>query len=227
MKYIKNLIFGTALLGITGVAQAVPTLYVSTTGAAGSYTILGSSPSGTVTSFSSIGVWNLIITTGLTYPAVGSAGNPTMTLSIQATSGEAGTLYIGFANNGYTGLGSINGSIGGHVVNGAAQTYAFTTFADTSNIQPVNTLPTGSTITTLSGSLPADANVIASGSLPLTAPYVLGELVQITAAGASENSILATLNFTPAGVPDGGMTVAMLGFGLVALVAANRKLGKA
>ncbi|HXI70062.1 MAG TPA: VPDSG-CTERM sorting domain-containing protein [Verrucomicrobiae bacterium] len=223
---MKKLLFPllSGLFVCTLTAQAVPTLYISTTGAAGSYTVLGSSALGTVTSLSSSGVWSFFSITGLTTPAVGSAGNPIMQLSIQATSTGAGSLYIGFANDGYTGLGSINASIGGHVVNGATETYTFTTFANAANVMPTTTLPTGSAITSLSGSLPADANVIASGNLPLTAPYVLGELVQITAAGASENSILANFSFTPAGVPDGGMTVAMLGFGLAALSIARRKV---
>jgi hypothetical protein len=225
MKSIKQFIFCTALLGITGVAQAVPTLYVSTTGAAGSYVSLGSSASGTVSSASSLGVWSFWIITGNTYPAIGSAGSPAMTLSIQATSTGAGSLYIGFADNGYTGLGTINASLTGQVVSGASETYTFTTFADTSNVQPTTTLPTGASIITMSGSLPVNASP--SAALPGTAPYVLGEVVGITATGASQNSINANLGFTPAGVPDGGMTVAMLGFGLAALGIARRKLAKA
>jgi len=228
MKYIKNLILGTALLGITGVAQAVPTLYYSTTGVAGSYVIANISALGTTSYSSSIGSWYFNVIIGNTAPAVGTAGTPTMTLSIQSATTAAGTLYIGFANDGYTGLGSINATLTGQVVSApphGLETYAYTTFADISNVQPINTLPTGSTITSLSGSL--DANVNASGALPLTAPYVLGELVQITASDASSYSINANFGFTPAGVSDGGMTLAMLGFGLAALGIARRKLAGA
>lgn len=202
-------------------AQAVPTLYISTTGAAGSYTVLGSSALGTVTSISSSGVWSFFSITGLTTPAVGTAGNPIMQLSIQATSTGAGTLYIGFANDGYTGLGSINVSLTGQVKNGAAETYTFTTFADASNIMPTTTLSTGSTLTSLSGSL--DANVSASGALPMTAPYVLGEVVGITAAGASDNKINANFSFTPAAVPDGGNTLMLFALAGGSLVWMQRR----
>jgi len=221
---MKKLLFPllSGLFVCTLTAQAVPTLYISTTGAAGSYSILGSSASGTVTSFSSSGVWSFISITGLTYPAVGTAGNPIMQLSIQAQSTAAGTLYIGFADDGYTGLGSINVSLTGQVGSGAPESYTYTTFASAFNVMPTTTLPTGSTIISLSGNL--DVNTSASGALPLTSPYVLGEIVGITATGASQNSINANLSFTPAGVPDGGMTVAMLGFGLAALGIARRKV---
>jgi len=234
MNSIKNILIGTALVGITGVAQAVPTLYVSTTGAPGTYIAVASNPSGTVNGFFAIGSWNVNIVTGLTYPALGTAATPAMSLSIQSSTTAAGSIYIGFASDGFTGLGSINATLTGQVASpdSGTGTYAFTTFADISNVQPGGTLPTGLNITYLSGSLPA--NVGASGNLPLTSPYVLGELVQITATGTSITannpqsfSINANLGFTPAGVPDGGVTVAMLGFGLVALVCAQRRLAKA
>jgi hypothetical protein len=221
LKTIRKLLVGAAVVGIAGVANAIPTLYVSTTGLAGSYTAVAFNASGNVTWSGSAGVWNLGVTTGLTDPALGTPSLPNMNMAIQASSTAAGSLYLAFANNGYTGSGEIIANFSGHVVSGAPETYTFTTFGDSSNIQPTTTLPTGSVITTLSGSLPALAST--SGALPLTTPCVLGEIVEINTTGATIASIGAT--FSP--VPDGGMTVAMLGFGLAVVGAVRRKLAKA
>lgn len=221
MKIITKFLAGIAVAGITGVANAIPTLYVSTTGLAGSYTAVAFNASGNVTWSGAAGVWNLGVTTGLTDPALGTPSLPTMNLAIQASSTGAGSLYLAFANNGYTGSGGMIASLSGHLVSGAAENYTFTTFSDASNVQPTTTLPTGSVITTWSGSLPALAS--ASGTLPLTAPYVLGEIVEINTTGATIASIGANLT----AVPDGGMTMAMLGLGWAVVDAARRKLAKA
>jgi len=220
---IKNLLVGAAVVGMAGVANASPTLYVSTTGLAGSYTAVATGFGGVATYNGTVGVWSLIITTGLTAPALGTASTPTMDLAIQASATTAASLFLAFANNGYTGVGGINASISGHVVSGAQETYTFTTFQDTANTLPSTTLPIGSVITTLSGSMPVLGN--ASGTLSGIAPYTLGEIVQINTTGASITSIDA--GFTFSSVPDGGMTVAMLGFGMAVVGAARRKLANA
>jgi hypothetical protein len=60
-------------VGMAEVVNAIPTLYVSTTGLAGSYTAVATSGSGNVTWSGSAGVWTLSVTTGLTAPALGTA----------------------------------------------------------------------------------------------------------------------------------------------------------
>src|ERR1039457_2773002 len=96
-KTIKTLIVAGAMVGIAGIANAIPTLYVSTTGAAGSWTAVATSATGSVVFSGSAGVWNLVVTSGLTKPALGSAGSPAMDVQIQGTSTGAGQLWVGFA----------------------------------------------------------------------------------------------------------------------------------
>lgn len=199
-------------------ASALPTLYVSTTGLAGSYTAVASSATGNVTYNGSAGVWNLVVTTGLTAPALGTHANPSMDLSIQASSTAGGSLYIGLVDTGFTGVGSLAATISGHVVSGAPESYLFNMFADTSNTQPTTTLPTGSIITTLSGVLPVLATT--TGTLPGTSPYALGEVVEITSTGATTTSIDAGSST----VPDGGTTAMMLGLALSGLALLKRKI---
>lgn len=220
-KTIKTLIAGTAMVGIAGIASATPTIYLSTTGAAGSYTAVASRPTGNVQYNTPFGIWDIVIASGLTYNALGTASVPTMELDIQATTANAtgGTLYVGFAANGFTDpLGGIDATLSGHVVSGAAETITQTVFADPSNTQPGTTLPTGSVITTLSGSLPI--NVSTSGLLPGTSPAVLGEVVEINSTGATSDSIDSS--FTAA--PDGGATAMMLGAALSGLALLKRKV---
>jgi hypothetical protein len=128
-------------------------------------------------------------------------------------------LWIGLADTGYIDAsGSIMANITGHVVSGAAESYLFETFADTSNAQPTTTLPTGTVITTLSGAVPVSTT--ATGSLPSIIPNTLGEILEITAAGATSTSVDAS--FSP--VPDGGATALLLGAALSGLALLKRKV---
>lgn len=219
-KMIKSLIVGAAMVGIAGVANAIPTIYVSSTGLAGSWTAVASSSTGNFSTPSeTVGVWNFVVGTGLTMPAVGSSTAPIMDLSISGSSTAAGSLYIAFAATGFNDIsGGILASFSGHVVSGASETYSFTTYADTSNSQPTTTLPTGNLITTLSGTLPSLATAI--GTLPATVPNTLEEVVELTAAGVSTTSDDA--GFSP--VPDGGVTALLLGAALSGLALFRRKV---
>jgi len=205
-------------IGFASSAYAIPTIYISTTGLAGSYTAVASSASGVVNYIGSGGTWNLVVSTGLTAPALGSAGVPTMDLNIQASTLTGGALWVAFAANGYTGLGSLGALLTGHIVSGAPETLGFVTFGDASNAQPTTTLPTGSPITTLTG--PLGLPLSGSGALPGSTPYTLGIVVSFSADGASANSIDAS--FSP--VPDGGMTAMLLGAGLTGLFLMRKKL---
>jgi VPDSG-CTERM motif len=218
MKINKALLVGAAIAGITGIASATPTLYVSTTGLAGSYTAVDTSASGVLVYSGTTGVWSFVVAVGTTPPASGTLAHPSMDIDISAGSSAAGSLYVALADTGYTGTGGIDAVITGHVVNGAAESYLFDTFASTSDTQPTTTLPTGTIITTLSGLLPVSAS--ANGVLPGSSPYTLGEVLEISSTGATQTSVDAS--FTS--VPDGGMTIAMLGLGLIALEAVRRKL---
>jgi hypothetical protein len=227
LKLIKNMktnwlkiTAAVVAMGVATSAYAIPTVYVSSTGLAGSYTAVGSSASGVVQYNGTSGVWNLVVTTGTTAPALGSASNPIMDLSIQATtlSSTGGNLWIAFAANGFSGVGSLAALLTGHIVSGAAETLGYVTFGDASNTQPTTTLPTGSVITSLSGAL--GTTLSGSGAYPATTPYTLGMIVSLSTAGPSSASIDAS--FTS--VPDGGMTAMLLGAGLTGLFMMRKKM---
>jgi len=218
---IKTLMAGTAMLGIAGIANAIPTLYVSTTGLAGSYTAVASSATGAVSFSGGIGVWSTYITSGITKPANGSATQPVMDIDLNASSTAGGSLWIAFADTGFSdALGGVVATITGHVVSGASESYSFLTYDDTSNSQPTTTVANGSLITTLSGSMPPNANASANGILPSGAPSTLIEIIQISSSGATSTSTDVSLS----SVPDGGATALLLGAALSGLALLKRKV---
>jgi len=220
---IKNIIAGAAVLGVTSLANAIPTMTISD--GVNTVTIVDNvgadiNPlAGAVSYNGSVGVWSLIINTGLTKPILGSANAPTMDLAIQASSTTGGSLTVTFSDTGFTlSPGAVLATISGHVVNGAQESVAYQVLANSQNV-----VGTGSVIANIpSQGMPVLAS--ATGSLNgLGSAYSLTEVVQISSNGSTTTSIDA--GFQP--VPDGGMTMAMLGFGLVAVETARRKLVKA
>jgi len=225
MRTIKTLIVGAAVVGSAAIANAIPALYISTTGAAGSYTEVATSASGLVTysTTSGPGVWTIQIDSGETKPVLSTATSPAMDLGIIASSTGVGSLYVAFEDIGFdtAAIGELM-SIGGHIVSGAAETYSFESFADTANTQATTTLPTGSVLgSPLTGSF---SSTTSGGSelvtLPNSSAYALGVIVEITAAGATSTSIDASLE----PVPDGGATALLLGAALSGLALLKRKL---
>jgi hypothetical protein len=224
MKMINTLILGAAMAGLAVTANALPTIYESTTGVAGSWTAVASSADGDVSFTGSDGsIWTAITVIGQTKPSDGSAGAPGMNLQIQGTSTGAGQLWLGFADTGFADAsGAFLASINGHVVSGADEGYSFITFGDTANAQPTTTLPTGSTMTTLSHSAPVGAfSAVTIGDLPASVPDTLGEIVEITASGASSTFVDAS--FSVPSVADGGATGWLFSAGLSGLALWKRK----
>jgi hypothetical protein len=216
---IKSLIASAAIGGVTGMANAIPTLYISTTGLAGSYTAVASSATGAISYIGTAGVWNLFITSGLITPALGSATAPAVSIGITGTTTGAGSLWVGLADSGFTDAsGGIMANITGHVVSGASESYLFETFSDTSNIQPTTTLPVGGVLTTLSGTVPVSTT--ATGVLPAIDPNTLGEILELTAFGATSTSVNASF----ASVPDGGATALLLGVSIAGLALLKRNV---
>ena len=219
---IKSLIVGAAMVGIAGVANAIPTIYVSSTGTAGSYSAVASSSSGSLTYSNNVGSWDIVVATGLTMPALGTATSPTMDLDItgKTTSSTGGSVWIAFAANGFSDpSGLIQAILSGHVVSGAAETVTFSVFDDTLNTQPTTTIPTGFTIATL-GPLSTPILTTATAALLAGVPATLGVLMEISTTGSSSTSMDGS--FAP--VPDGGVTALLLGAALFTLALLKRKV---
>jgi hypothetical protein len=212
-----------ALLLLSGpAAQAVPTLRLSdgittVTVADGAFNDMTAAV-GAVTFSGAIGVWTVNVSTGASDPALGTPTSPSMDINSLDISGGAGTLTIWFSDDffGPTSSG-VSASIGGTINNKPGSSLTYKTYADGSNTLFAETLLLTSQSFT-SGAFSGDA----SGGLPsdpYPAPYSLTQKLVITHAGAGATSFDATLM-----VPDGGSTVALLGFALLGIEGLRRKL---
>lgn len=185
----------------------------STTGAVTNFGSGGDSNpvAGAITWLGSIGVWEISVTTGNSYPALGTASSPQMNLSSQDTSTAAGSLTITFTDTGYTlAPGGVTAVLS---VNSSGGSVDFKTMQN-------------STVITNSGALTgAPIGMTDYGALASNVtPYSLTEQVVITNSGAAFSDIGAKMS-----VPDGGMTVALLGLSLVGIAGAKtlrRKLAE-
>jgi hypothetical protein len=145
---------------------------------------------------------------GATAPADGSLSSPYLevdTLLISAVG--TGNLVIEFSGTGYTafpGAATLNAE--GTSLTGTFAAYSGNGLLDLSN-------PLGSVALSPSGTI-ASGNVIAGPD------YSLTEVVTIT--GGNPGSLDSILT-----VPDGGLTLAMLGAALVGLAAVRSRLGRA
>jgi len=221
-RIIKTLAVGTVMASIAGIASATPSIYWSTTGAAGSWNVVNFDASGHVPYSGGDANWTFS-GTGLTMPLIGSANQPIMDLGLSATSLNAGSLYIALVANGYTAAsGGVVASFTGQAVTGS-ESFNFNTYADTSNLMPGHTIPTvGTPITSLSGLMPPNANSTTGiGTLPGSVPFTLEEVVEITSiGGGSTTSVDASFS----SVPDGATTASLLGSALFGLALLKRKI---
>lgn len=149
-------------------------------------TVLDTSPpTGVVTVTTNVGTW-LVVVSGVTKPAIGNATVPTMDVSIQAISSGPGNLTVTFSDvnfggNSGTATAPITGAETGNLLYGAANV-DFAIWGDG-----------GNGIATLT-SLLADAGpqpwpptiVFFPGSLSLTQPFSLSEVITIQASTATE-----------------------------------------
>lgn len=191
-------------------AQAVPTLTLSdgglntvtiTDGGAGDV----NPAAGAVTFIGSVGIFNLNVSTGLSKPATGSASNPRLDLNSVDTSTGAGTLLITFSDDGFTGSpGTVLSDFGGTQENGSI----------------TNTvLQNGMLVTTIGPLSGHSFSGSTSGSLNAGVPYSLTESVSLNFSGAGMKSFDASVGVQ---VPDGGMTVTLLGLAVSGLAAAGK-----
>jgi len=221
MKNITNyLAMGAIALGLSGAAQAVPTMKISdgittltiSDGGAGD----SNGAAGLVTWIGTIGVWNINVNTGVTKPAFGNAENPYMDLNfVNGSSSSAGTLTIWFSETDFTKNGSALARIGGTT----SGTVSYETYYDSANALFGN-----------SGALTNQSFLVAgaySGSAtggPVMDPnvYSLTQKIVITHTQAGVSSGDAELR-----VPDSGSTIALLGAALatLGLISRRRKVG--
>ena len=191
-------------------ARAIPTLTLSD-GGSNTVTILDNGAGdlnpalGAVTFLGSVGIFDLNVSTGLTKPAQGSAAAPQIDLNSIDTSTGAGTLTITFSEDGFTGFpGTFHDHFGGTQTNGSI----------------VNTvLQNGMLLVTNGPFSTASFAGDASGALTGGAPYSLTQSVALTFSGPGMKSFDAGGNVA---VPDGGMTVTLLGLGLAGLAGVGR-----
>lgn len=216
MKNITNyLALGAVALGLTGAAQAVPTLSISdgvnpaiiVADGAGNDS---NANAGVVTWIGSTGVWTVNVDTGITKPNVGSNQNPYMDLAFVDVSSAAGTLTLMFSETDFTQLGSALASIGGTTAGNV--TYA-TYWSASNNLFALDNL--------LSSQGPFGPGAFSgsvSAGLVTGQPYSLTQVITITHAGAGTSSGDAELR-----VPDSGSTIALLGAALATLGLISRR----
>lgn len=162
---------------------------------------------GAVTFSGALGVWTVNVSTGITKPVIGSSTSPQMDLNSVDVSTGAGTLIITFSESGFnTPAGQLFAEIGG-TQNGGLATTKFVALQNTNVITSIGALSG----TPMSGT--------AVGNLAASANWTLTHQVTIVHTAAGTTSFDAACQ----PVPDGGMTAAMLGLGLVAVEGLRRK----
>jgi hypothetical protein len=224
MKKLKMLAVALGAVVVTSSALAVPTLTIwdanSTTTV--NPAIVGSGIVAYANAAFDAGQWSIVISTGETKPALGSAIAPAMDLNVQATSlGGGRNLNVSWSDNAF---GPFNGGIGaqlsGHVVTGTGSTVLYNTYFDAANA-----VSTGGTIAglqyTTSGLLaPPTYASVQNGAIINNSAFGLTELLTITSVPGGSYSLDASLS----GIPDGGTTVMLLGAALSGLAILRRKM---
>ncbi|HVM59650.1 MAG TPA: hypothetical protein VMV72_02195 [Verrucomicrobiae bacterium] len=229
MKSFKLWLATGVAVGVAAIATrsyAIPTLFLSD-GVGDTVTIadgsgLDANPtSGEVSWGGGLGAWTINLTSG---SSSGSATSPNFSLSdlsVDASiAGLFGThnLYIWFGDvNLGPSSGIFNASLGNVLTTGSVQ---YNTFADPGNYMFGTTLG----LTSISGS-----GSQSSADETLFIPYSLSQEVIITQDGIGATTFTATLALASDGssggdpsVPEGGMTLVLLGSSLIALWAFGR-----
>ena len=166
---------------------------------------------GGVTWIGTLGLWSLNVSTGTTYPILGSIAAPEMDLNSVNTSSAPATLTISFTQTDFTGVGGAELSVGGtQTTCGAGCTINYSAFWSASNAQFATTTPIGAPLA--SGATPAFA-LSGGGAVPGPGPYSLTQVVTITRGAAGATSFDAHLRVPePASMALFGL--GMLGFGI-------------
>ena len=210
---LKTLIVGLAVVGFANWAHAAATLSIydgvnplMVITDNGGHDLNGAM--GQMLVVTNLGVWNLTIASAITKPALGSSTNPLMDITVQATSTSGGSLNYKFSDNGFgPATGTLNATVSGHVISGAAATVAYSVFGD-----PANNVLGGETVLLAStGTTPLPVVASNSGPLALPTPFSLTQDVTLNASGASDISVDASFNVVPEPSTIGLVVVGLLG----------------
>jgi hypothetical protein len=168
--------------------------------------------------------WTVYVSS-VTYPALGGGTltSPYLdTLAFSASTASGGTLEIIFAGNGYQsggqeGLMELNGNGRGDF------TGTYSAYYNTANTvqSPVSSTETGASLIAAGDWGGSQINYQESGPVNADVPYTLTQDITITSVGGANVSFDASLS-----VPDGGLTLTMLGAAMVGLAAVRSKLGR-
>jgi hypothetical protein len=209
---------------VTSSALAVPTLTIWDANVTTTVAAVSGIASYLNTAFD--GQWSVVISTGETKPALGSALNPAMDLNVQATSLGAAAplnnLHVSWSDNAFGPFNAqIQAQLSGHVVTGTGSTVLYNTYYDSAN-GPVSASGTIAGLQyTTSGLLAAPTYAsVQSGVNINNSAFGLTELLTITSVPGGSYSLDASLN----GIPDGGTTVMLLGAALSGLAILRRKM---
>ena len=218
---VKTLIAGLAVVGFANWAHATATLsiydgvnpLISLTDNSGGDLNGGVGQMFVVTN---VGVWNLTITSAVTKPTLGSTTNPLMDITIQAISTASGTLTYTFSDNGFgPATGTLNATVSGHVISGAAATVGYSVYGDPANVVGAETFFLAST-----GTSPLPVVASNSGPLALPTPFSLTQDVKLNASGGSDINVEASFNVVPEPSTLGLMAI---GLGLLPLLRRYRR----
>ena len=163
-------------------------------------------------SFGTLNGWSFSVIGGTTFPASGTAAAPYLDLNTVLITGiGAGNLVITFSGTDYTGIGGAKVVVQNSTLTGTFQAYGGS--SDLINDETHALLGSPITLST------SPQTVLGLGVLGTSPnPYSLTEVLTITGgAPGSLDSILTE-------VPDGGLTMTMLGTALVGLQILRRKV---
>jgi hypothetical protein len=226
MKSVKFLVAAVVTIGLVTVVRssyAIPTLFLSD-GDGDTVAIAETSPfnvnsnPGAVTWVGSLGVWNLNVSTGI---SSGTGTSPSFDLSsVNASISGAAlnvpyTLYVWFGD---INLGPTSGSFVAGIGGTTTGSVQYNTYADPFANSLFGTSLGLTSSPSLSGVF---ANSTSSPDENLPFAYSLSQEVIITQTGVGITSFDATLGVVGC-VPEGGMTLVLLGSSLIALWAFGR-----
>ena len=223
MKKLKMLAVALGTVVVTSSALAVPTLTIWDANVTTTVAAVSGIASYLNTAFD--GQWSVVISTGETKPALGSALNPAMDLNVQATSlgaaAPANNLHVSWSDNAFGPFNAdIQAQLSGHVVSGTGATVQYDTYYSAANGLSTGGALAGSVYTT-SGLLAAPTYANAQNGVNINnSAFGLTELLTITSAPGGSYSLDASLQ----GIPDGGTTVMLLGAALSGLAILRRKM---